>query len=351
MHEVQECRPTEALLGDSQVIQRICDQLQKAALTEVPVLITGEGGTGKELAARLLHNLSSRRSHNFLKINCPSIPKHTFESELFGHKPEAVAGAEEAKPGNLALADMGTLFLDEITDLDLALQRQLLHALQDFRAPRADSGNDRLINIRLICATSQDIEVEVKKGLFRTDLFHRINVLRIHMPSLRERSSDVPILVNHFISLYGVRFGVTPEPLRPSFMRFLQSYHWPGNIRQLENLAKRYVVLGREEHVISVLGRDKEIFPWDGGVMDLTTPLRVQTKRAVQNLEREIIMAVLQAHNWNRRKAAHSLDISYSSLLQKIKQAGLPTGLATKSKLHRLSFREDAEIPETNDFR
>jgi transcriptional regulator with PAS, ATPase and Fis domain len=333
MGEIQGYRPAEALLGDSPAIHRISEQIQKAALTEVPVLITGESGTGKELAARLLHDLSARHAHNFIKVNCPAIPTHIFESELFGHEPGAFTGAREAIVGKCEQADRGTLFLDEIGELDLALQPKLLHVLQDHRVVRLGSVNQRPIDVRLICATSRNLEVEVAKGGFRTDLFYRINVLRIQMPSLRERSSDVPLLMNHFITLYSGRFGAKPEPLRSSFMRLLESYHWPGNIRELENLAKRYVVLGGEEHIVAVLREPKELHTLMPDVIDLTTPLRVQTKRAVQHLEREIILAVLQAHRWNRRKTARSLDISYRSLLQKIKEVGLPPGLSTEPKL------------------
>jgi two-component system response regulator AtoC len=323
-------RPAEALLGDAPAIHRINEQLQKAALAEFPVLITGEIGTGKELAARLLHDLSARRAHNFLKVNCSAIPNQFFERELFGHESGAFTGAKKAKAGKCDQADKGTLFLDEIGGLDMTLQSKLLHALQDFRGVRLGSVDERTIDIRLICATNRDIEVEVANGGFRTDLFYRINVLRIQMPSLRERASDVPILMNHFIRMYSRRFGATPEPLSSSFMRLLESYHWPGNIRELENLAKRYVVLGGAEHIISVLREPKTLRPLAPDVIDMTTPLRIQTKRAIQYMEREIILGVLQAHKWNRRKTARSLGISYGTLLQKLKDIRSPPDLSTK---------------------
>ena len=321
---MQENRPAAKLLGDSPAIQKVLKQIERAAATEVPVLITGESGTGKELAARLLHELGARRDHSFLRVNCPAIPSQLFESELFGHEVGAFTGAGAARAGTFEQADKGTLFLDEIGELELNMQAKLLHALQDFRIARLGGLNERVVDVRLICATNRDLETEVAQGGFRADLFYRVNVLRIEMPPLRTRSSDVPILMNHFIEQYSERFRCAPEPLSAPFMKLLELYHWPGNIREVQNLAKRYVVLGSEEHIASVL-RDPEDaafgFPES---FELTTPLRVQTKRAVQQLERRIILGVLQAHKWNRTKTARSLDISYRALLYKIKEAGLP---------------------------
>jgi two-component system, NtrC family, response regulator AtoC len=350
MFELQG-RPAEVLLGNSPAIHRIAAQLQKAALTEVPVLITGESGTGKELAARLLHDLSARSTHNFLKVSCPAIPNQLFESEFFGHETGAFTGAKESRAGKCEQANKGTLFLDEIGELDLALQPKLLHALQDFRVVRLGAVRERPIDIRLICATNRDLEIEVAKGRFRIDLFYRINVLRIQMPALRERASDVPFLMNHFIRVYSERFGGSPTPLSDSFMRLLESYHWPGNVRELENMAKRYVVLGGEEHIFSAMRRPGEIRPSGLDVIDLTTPLRVQTKRAVQHLERKIILGVLEAHKWNRRKTARSLDISYRTLLYKIKEVGLPAVSSSKPTLKNPLLHNLREMRGTNDFR
>jgi two-component system response regulator AtoC len=350
MFEIQ-VRPTVALLGNSSAIHRTSAQLQKAALTEVPVLITGESGTGKELAARLLHDLSARRAHNFLKVSCPAIPNQLFESEFFGHEPGAFTGAKESRAGKCEQADKGTLFLDEIGELDLSLQPKLLHALQDFRVVRLGAVEERSIDIRLICATNRDLELEVTNGRFRTDLFYRINVLRIQMPALRERVSDVPILMNHFIRLYSGQYGGNPMPLSPALMKLLESYHWPGNIRELENMAKRYVVLGGEEHILSVMKQPEEFRSSAPDLTDLTTPLRVQTKRAVQHLERKIILGVLEAHKWNRRKTARSLDISYRALLYKIKEVGLPVIPFSKTTLQKLPLLDPREISGIDDFK
>jgi two-component system response regulator AtoC len=350
MFEIEGYRSVEVLIGDSPAIHRICAQLQKAALTDVPVLITGESGTGKGLAARLLHNLSPRRAHNFLKVSCAAMPNQLFESELFGHEP-SVFTAKEPNAGKCVQDNKGTLFLDEIGELDLGLQAKFLHALQHFRVVRLGTVDERAIDSRLICATNRDIEVEVVKGGFRTDLFYRINVLRIHMPALRERASDVPILMNHFIRMYRKQFGGKAAQLSSPLMRLLESYHWPGNVRELENMAKRYVVLGEEEHMLSVMQEPEETFSSAPDVIDLTTPLRVQTKRATQHLERKIILGVLEAHKWNRRLTARSLDISYRALLYKIKEVGLPVIPCSKPTLQKLSLHGPREVFGIDDFR
>ena len=313
MSKIHGCQPGDFFIGNSPEIYRICDQLQKASLTNIPVLITGESGTGKGLAAQLLHNMSTRCENKFLKLNCSAMSSQFFELELFS-KAEQV--------------DRGTLFLDEIGELDLALQSKLLHMLRDFRFMGLSGENERPIDVLLICATNRDLEAEIANGAFRADLFHRINVLRMQMPALRDCVTDVPILMSHFVKLYSQKFGKDPVPPSPSFMKALESYHWPGNTRELENMAKRYVVLGGEDHVLSVMKLPPQQLSRSEAI-DLTTPLRVQTKRAIRNLESKIILSVLEAHNWNRRKTARSLDISYRTLLYKIKEGGLPRSSKT----------------------
>ena len=314
----------DALIGKSAAILRIDEQLQRAALTDVPVLITGESGTGKELAARLLHRWSARRANHLLKVSCPSITDHLFLGELLRDRSGTAGGAIEYVPGTFFQADHGTLFLDEIGELDISLQPKFVCALHECREARLGSAMDRPIDIRLICATNCDLDAEILRGRFRSDLFHRINVVRIQMPTLRERASDVPMLMEHFIRVYALQFGGRSAPLSTSFLRSLSTYHWPGNVRELENMAKRYVLFGGEEHVVSALQQPEEIRPLVPASVDLTTPLRVQTKRALQHLEKTIILGVLEAHRWNRRKTAQSLDISYRALLYKIKEVGLP---------------------------
>lgn len=313
------------LLGDSPAIQAVREQLKSAAVTDAPVLLSGESGTGKELAAGILHKLSSRGNYTMVKVNCPAIPAQLFESELFGYEPGAFTGAKIAKPGKFEMACRGTLFLDEIGELDISLQAKLLRALQDFKVVRLGSVEERPIDVRLICGTNRNLETEIQSGAFRSDLFYRINVLNINMPPLRARAGDVPILLNHFIHLFSDQFGRKTKPLSGSAMQILEKYSWPGNLRELENLAKRYVVLGGEDHVLSSLREPAGASLLPPETSDINTPLRIQTKRAVQTLERRIILDVLRAHKWNRRSTARSLDISYRALLYKIKEAGLPS--------------------------
>ena len=326
MVDIQNRRPGDVLIGNSPAIRRVCDQLQKAAQTEMPVLITGESGTGKGLVAKLLHDMSQRRAHRFLKLSCAAMSSRFFDWE-FERNANLSGGRRFDPPGTVADSiGGGTIFLDEIGELDLLLQSKLLHKLQDSHVPGFSGVSDPTRNVRLICATNRDLEIEIASGAFRADLYYRINVLRIHMPSLRHCIQDMQQLMHHFIKVYSQKFGRDVLPPSAAFTKALEAYHWPGNIRELENMAKRYVLLGGEDHVLSVM-RSPELLTTAATPVeevDLTTPLRIQTKRAVQHLEHKIILNVLKAHNWNRRKTARSLDISYRTLLYKIKEGGLP---------------------------
>jgi two-component system response regulator AtoC len=334
MEHNQENSTESILLGDSPVIRRTRMQLEAAAVAEAPVLICGESGTGKDLVARLLHEKSGRSAKPFVKVNCPAIPTHLFESELFGYEPGAFTGANHSKPGKFELADNGTLFLDEVGELALPLQSKLLQALQEFQFVRLGGVQERKVNVRLICATNRDLSSEIEAGTFRADLFYRINVLQIAMPALRHRAGDIPLLIQHFIRVYSEQFGRTTPPLSSSIMQVLEAYHWPGNIRELENLAKRYVVMGGEDSILSSLRERAEDRPMFTDAIDVNLPLRIQTKKALRHLERKIILQVLQAHKWNRRKTARSLDISYRALLYKIKEAGVPPLRTVKPSTH-----------------
>jgi two-component system, NtrC family, response regulator AtoC len=338
MAEFNLCRPEDLLIGHSTAIHRICDQLRRAAPTELPVLITGESGTGKDLAAKVLHDSSAHRTGKFMKLSCPTILDDTFQSTLFGYEKNSSAWTSPARTGQGGPSDRGTLFLDKIDELDLALQPKLLYALQDSQAGKLDSVDENLKDVRLICATGKNLEANVIQGTFRSDLYYRINVVNIRMPPLREHLSDIPILMDHFIRIYADRFGGKVTPLSPACFRMLMSYYWPGNIRELENVAKRFVILGGEEHIFSAIRQPDQIHPVWPEIIDLTTPLRVQTKRALRHLERKIILGVLEAHKWNRRETARSLDISYRALLYKIKEADLSLGSATSLSLSNTSL-------------
>ena len=293
---------------------------------DVPVLILGESGTGKGIAGKLLHDLSNRAKFPFVKKNCPAIPGQLFESELFGNEIGAFTGANRARPGVFEQADKGVLFLDEVGELDLSLQSKLLQVLQDFKVTRLGGVLEREVDVRLICATNRDLGREMTEGSFRADLFYRINVLQIAMPSLRQRAADIPLLIAHYLKLYSASYGQQVPTLSRSLMKVLERYHWPGNVRELENLMKRYVVFGNESSIVSALRNpeNSSICPLDGAI-DIHTPLRIQTKRVMKTMERRIIMNVLQANRWNRRKTARSLDISYRALLYKIKSNDIPS--------------------------
>jgi two-component system, NtrC family, response regulator AtoC len=208
--------------------------------------------------------------------------------------------------------------------LEVGLQSKLLHVLQESQFVRLGGVEDRKVNVRLICGTNRNLTHEVERGRFRNDLFYRINVIQIVMPSLRERPEDVPLLMEKFIQHYSDKFGHQVRAISPSVMDALSNYQWPGNVRELENIAKRFVVLRGEEHIVPLLYPGVENNLLKINAVDINTPLRIQTRKALKQLERQIILKVLRAHNWNRRKTAWSLDISYRALLYKIKEAGVP---------------------------
>jgi two-component system response regulator AtoC len=323
MEEDRPKSPIDLLVGDSRPIRDVRQQLANAAPTDATVLLTGESGTGKGVAAKMLHDLGPRQKHRFVGVSCPAIPSQLFELELFGYESGAFTGASGTKLGKFEQANSGTLFLDEIGELEIGIQAKLLQVLQESQVSRLGSIEERKVNVRLICGTNRHLEYEVDHGRFRADLFYRINVIEIAMPPLREMRGDIPILLEHFIRHYSDRFGHVAGSISPSLMHILCTYHWPGNVRELENIAKRFVVFRDEDHILPSLRKNSDNgFPPSDSI-DINTPLRTQTQRAKRQLEREIILKVLQAHKWNRRKAAFSLDISYRALLYKIKEAGV----------------------------
>jgi two-component system response regulator AtoC len=304
-------------------MQAVREKLEKMSGTNVPVLIHGESGTGKEVVARLLHCRSPWSDGPFVKVNCPAIPSTLLESELFGYEKGAFTGAYGMKPGRVELAHRGTLFMDEIAELDPGLQAKLLQVLQDGQFSRIGAQEDTRVEVRLVCATNRDLETETENGTFRRDLYYRINVLNVHLPCLRERRSDIPDLVNYMWHTYNEQFNCQTPPLSSAVMQQLQAYDWPGNIRQLQNLIKRYVILGSEESVTTalVVRNPSALNP---EIPEGPIALKKVTRQAVRELEGRIILKALQAHSWNRKQAARALSISYRALLYKIHQAGLP---------------------------
>jgi len=323
--------PPEAIVfGQSEAMQALRERLGKVASANVPVLIHGESGTGKDIIARMVHALSPWKSGPFVKVNCPAIPGTLLESELFGYERGAFTGAYGSKPGRVEMAHRGSLFLDEISELDMSLQSKLLQLLQDGQFCRIGAQADKKVEVRVVCATNRRLEDEIENGTFRQDLYYRINVVNLFMPPLRERRGDIEALVNYFLEYYNRKYNCKARPLSPELMEVLQKYHWPGNIRELENQMKRYVILGSED-VISADLQPREA--------DLLTPeinfdgpisLKKLTRQATRALERKIILKVLHNHHWNRKQAARTLNISYRALLYKIRDAGLPPNRARR---------------------
>ena len=319
-----EIPPEAVVFGHCEAMRVLRERLDKVANANVPVLIQGESGTGKDIIARMIHGLSPWRTGPFVKVNCPAIPGTLLESELFGYEKGAFTGAYGSKPGRVELAHRGTLFLDEISELDLALQSKLLQLLQDGQFCRIGAQEDKKVEVRVVCATNRQLEVEIETGTFRQDLFYRINVVNLHMPPLRERRGDIEDLVSYFLEYYNRKYNCRARSLSPDLLAVLQKYHWPGNIRELENLVKRYVILGNEEVITNdLVAREQEYFNPDIN-LDGPISLKKLTRQATRELERKVILKVLQANHWNRKQAARALSISYRALLYKIRDAGLP---------------------------
>ena len=325
-----EVPPDDIIFGHSEVMQAVRSRLGKVAAANVPVLITGESGTGKDIIARLIHGLSPWKTGPYVKVNCPAIPGTLLESELFGYEKGAFTGAVGSKPGRVELAHRGTLFLDEISELDPSLQSKLLQLLQDGQFCRIGAQEDKKVEVRVVCATNRHLESEIEAGTFRQDLYYRINVVNLRMPALRERRGDIEDLCAYFLEYYNQKFNCRARPLSHEVMAVLQKYHWPGNIRELENLIKRYVILGHEEVITNdLVAREPDFFNPDIS-FDGPISLKKITRQCVRELESKVILKVLQRHHWNRKQAARTLGISYRALLYKIRDAGLPSNRALR---------------------
>jgi two-component system response regulator AtoC len=319
--DLHDLPPMDVIFGQTSIMAAARERLAKVAGTAIPVLLQGESGTGKDILARLLHLRSNRANNSFVKVTCPAIPHSLIESELFGYEKGAFTGAYATKRGRLELAHMGTLFLDEVGGLDLSIQAKLLQVLQDGSFMRVGAQESRSVQTRLVCAANEDLRLQTENGSLRLDFFYRINAVTIELPPLRERAADIPKLIEYFLAVHSKAYSMEPRPLSREIMRMMQRYNWPGNIRQLENLIRGYVLLGDEESMaadlipIASTGIVPEI--------DLANPISLKeiTKAATRGLEREIILKVLQANGWSRRKTAKWLNISYRSLLYKLQES------------------------------
>jgi two-component system response regulator AtoC len=315
--------PEEVIFGRSRRMQELRLQIQKLANANLPVLIEGESGTGKDIIARLIHASSDNAGGPFIKVNCPAIPGTLIESELFGYERGSFTGAYGAKAGRVELADGGSLFLDEISELDFGLQSKLLQVLQDGQFCRIGGQVDTKIDVRVICATNRLLEQQVANGSFRQDLYYRINVLSLQIPPLRERVADIPMLMAFFRDIYADKYNSVRREFSPQMISAFQRYHWPGNIRELENSMRRFVIFGDKEMLIGEMKMPKSPEPLDMNfVYDGSMSLKVMSRKATRQLETRIILNALKTHRWNRKQAARALNISYRALLYKLKEAG-----------------------------
>ncbi|HXJ05101.1 MAG TPA: sigma-54 dependent transcriptional regulator [Candidatus Acidoferrum sp.] len=314
--------PEDIIFGRSAAMQSIRHVVKKIIRTDVPVLIHGENGTGKGLLARYIHSRSSFSSGAFVKVNCAAIPGALLESEFFGYEKGAFTDAHASKPGYVEMAERGTLFLDEIADLDLALQAKTLQLLQDGKFNRIGGREERRANLRVICATNRNLEVEIDSGRFRPDLFYRINVISINLPSLRERREDIGALADYFLRQLNDRFKTDAPPLSEKAFETMMQREWRGNIRELENIVARYAILGSLDAVAEPFIKRPSTGPMKLS-LDGTIPLKSIAKQAIREMESNLILRVLRDNRWNRRKAAEVLNISYRALIYKIQEAGL----------------------------
>jgi DNA-binding NtrC family response regulator len=316
------------MVGDSPAMRLLKQRIAQAAPTDETVLITGESGTGKELVARCLHAASRRSSRAFVGLNCPALSPQLMESELFGHERGAFTSADAPRVGRFELAEGGTILLDEITEIDLSLQAKLLRVLQERTYERVGASESRRADLRVVATTNRDLRAEVAAGRFRQDLFFRLAVVPIAVPSLRERLEDVPVLVEHFAAAAASRLGRPSCELDPSALELLCHYHWPGNVRELENLVTRASVLAAGR---SVTADDLKLWLIDptgiaaaGGQGETVAPAAdaIPLGMRLEDMERRLIEATLEHFGGHRAKAAQALGIGIRTLTNKLRQYG-----------------------------
>lgn len=301
-------------------IQELLRILPKIAESNSNVLITGESGTGKEFFATALHNLSPRKENNFVAINCASLPEGLLESELFGHMKGAFTGAVSNKQGLFEIANRGTLFLDEIGDMPLSLQAKLLRVIENGTFRRVGGTEDIKVDVRIIAATNKNLQDEIGSGRFREDLFYRLNVIPIHLPPLRERREDIPLLIDYFLK----KFSKTPKKVSPGAMKVLMNCPWKGNIRELENAIERIVLMtDQEEITVSDIPEDIISLPTESSALPILTENGVELDRIIEEIEKRYIREALRLSKGNKTEAAKLLNITFRSLRHRLYKYGI----------------------------
>jgi formate hydrogenlyase transcriptional activator len=315
-------RTFERIIGNSAALESVLDQVEQVAPTDSTVLIEGETGTGKELIAHAIHNASQRVGRAFIKLNCAAIPLDLLESELFGHEKGAFTGAIAQKIGRFEMADKGTLFLDEVGDIPSALQPKLLRVLQEQEFERLGSGRTHKVNVRLVAATNRNLVNMLARGQFRSDLYYRLNVFPLLLPTLRERREDIPVLVTHFVKLFSRRIGKQVDSIPPETMAAFQWYSWPGNIRELQNLVERAVILSRDGVLPNPLHKKQaEVRP--------PTQHRFPvfpSSMTLEDSDRALILETLEQAGWivgGPHGAATKLGLKRTTLLAKMRRLGI----------------------------
>jgi DNA-binding NtrC family response regulator len=327
-----------ALVGTSQAMQEVCKEVGRVAAKPVTVLIRGETGTGKELIARAVYQHSPRAKAPFIAINCAAIPENLLESELFGHERGAFTGAEQRRIGRFEQANNATLFLDEIGDLPPNTQVKLLRVLQQQTFQRVGGSEPISVDVRVIAATHRNLEAMIREGRFREDLFHRLNVVCLQLPPLRERREDIPVLVQHFLRKYATDFGIENPAISSDAMAMLQAHSWPGNVRELENVTRRLLLAARGLSIdadavrqtlfarpaeSAPLGQSFTVFAGDLLARAQKDELQDAHARMLAEAEREILTQAITLAEGNQAKAARWLGLSRFTLREKLKQLGL----------------------------
>jgi transcriptional regulator with GAF, ATPase, and Fis domain len=316
-------RRFEQIIGNSPALETVLEQVERVAPTDSTVLIQGETGTGKELIAHAIHNLSSRCGRPFVRLNCAAIPLDLLESELFGHEKGAFTGAIAQKIGRFELADKGTLFLDEIGDIPAALQPKLLRVLQEQEFERLGSTRTHQVDVRLVAATNRNLMEMANRGEFRTDLYYRLNVFPVLLPPLRERREDIPVLVAHFAEIYGRRMSRPIDHIPPATMSALTSYQWPGNIRELQNLIERAVILSNDGVLPNPLPAEAA---GTSGSASTSSTASSPAATTLKDSERILILRTLESVGWvigGPKGAAVQLGLKRTTLIHKMQKLGI----------------------------